>query len=338
MSRIDELVEFRIADISEADEIMQFIHDYWKPTHILARDKDFFLYEYGNGDKLNFLVAHDRSTNELIGIYGFYMYSSAESFANGTGDCAGGLSKVKDDCSIPFVGLEMYKKLPRILKSRSIIGVGLNFKTSYKLVSRALHMTVGKMKQYYRLSDCENYKIAVIKNKYISTLEDTKADFVEISSFEQYRECFNNDLNINRLPYKDNSYIEKRYFNHPVYKYHFLLINKSTMIVYRIITCNGSTAIRIVDILGNAENIVFAGLYFDQVMKEYKSEYVDIMENGVPDDLMRKAGFTELAHEGENIIPNYFEPYVPNIIDVYYDSSYANSLIFKADADQDRPS
>ena len=54
MNRFDEKYIFKIADMEELDDIMGFIREYWNKDHILANDKDFFLYEFQNGNKLNY--------------------------------------------------------------------------------------------------------------------------------------------------------------------------------------------------------------------------------------------------------------------------------------------
>ena len=45
-----------IASISEITNIMSYINSEWKEGHILARDKDFFKYEHGNKNQINFVM------------------------------------------------------------------------------------------------------------------------------------------------------------------------------------------------------------------------------------------------------------------------------------------
>ena len=51
------------AMLSDANEIMEFIDREWKKNHILATNKDFFLYEYASNNKLNFVVS--KSENKI---------------------------------------------------------------------------------------------------------------------------------------------------------------------------------------------------------------------------------------------------------------------------------
>ena len=63
--------QIRFAEVSDVEDIMSFIKNHWKEQHILAQNKPFFLYEYGNDKTINFAIARDVSTNELVGLCGF---------------------------------------------------------------------------------------------------------------------------------------------------------------------------------------------------------------------------------------------------------------------------
>ena len=49
----------RFATIENTDEIMNFINDNWKENHILARDKDFFLYEHQDNKRIDYVISYD---------------------------------------------------------------------------------------------------------------------------------------------------------------------------------------------------------------------------------------------------------------------------------------
>ena len=46
----------RFATIEDTEHIMMFIHINWKKNHILYRDKNFFLYEHQNNNKVNYCM------------------------------------------------------------------------------------------------------------------------------------------------------------------------------------------------------------------------------------------------------------------------------------------
>ena len=70
-NKYDEKYDIRLAEYDEIDEIMQFIDEYWRKDHILARDRSFFEYEMVNGERVNFVIAKDKDTNKIHGIHGF---------------------------------------------------------------------------------------------------------------------------------------------------------------------------------------------------------------------------------------------------------------------------
>ena len=72
-------------------------------------------------------------------------------------------------------------------------------------------------------------------------------------------------------------------------------------------------------------------------MYENQYEYIDLMAGTLPVELMSKSGFVLREPEDTNIIPTYFEPFVQENINIWYQKSDPDIVIFKADGDQDRP-
>ena len=62
---------------------------------------------------------------------------------------------------------------------------------------------------------------------------------------------------------------------------------------------------------------------------------------GVPINLLEEAGLTNRKNEEGLIIPNYFEPFVKENVDITYaykaDDHHPPIRLFKGDGDQDRP-
>ena len=75
VNKYDELYIFREAMINDADKLMSFIKEHWRANHILGNDRNFFLYEHGDGDKINFIICEDRNTSEIVGMQGCIPYS-----------------------------------------------------------------------------------------------------------------------------------------------------------------------------------------------------------------------------------------------------------------------
>jgi len=335
-NKFDELITFSIAKKDNVDEIMEFFYQYWSKTHILSTDKNFFEYEFGNeGGQINFLLARNKNSGELLGIYGFYPYNLK--MDSGLLDVAGGPSKVRPSCNIPFLGLEMYKRLPQLLGARTVIGVGLNENTSFQISSRLLKRYVGRMRHFYRLNNSGSYSVARINNEILLTInEPTQCELEEVTSINELLENLNVDSFTERVPFKDKGYIEKRYFNHPIYKYRIYVLKSHMALVTREIKVKGVTILRIVDVLGNLEFLKYVGKFLDRLLYENKYEYIDFVETGLSDDSLTRMGFVENIGD-INIIPNYFEPFIQSNVDIFFDSTNPSAVIFKADADQDRP-
>ena len=333
--RIDDLIRFRIASVSDCDEIMKFIASNVKRDHILATERSFFLYEYGNGDELNVLLAEDKNSGSIVGIYCYYPYSCTE---NGC-DLAGGISQVSRDCGIPLVGTVLYEKLKEFFNVRSIVSVGMKKNSSYEINRRRKDTYLGSLSQLYMLSGSGQYKIAAIKNETIPQItEHDQKELLLYEDADQMYASFDEERFKDRLPYKSREYVEHRYFNHPVYKYCMYGMGDNLVIVCREVRADGGKALRIVDILGDSTQIRYSGKALKTIMNENGYEYIDFMEFGMDETDILAAGFTKLELDGANIIPNYFEPFVQKNIEVLCCASLQPALIFKADADQDRPS
>ena len=55
---------------------MKFIRSEWDKKHILALNRKFFLYEYGNNSLVNFVIS--KINNKINGIQGFLKSSSSK--------------------------------------------------------------------------------------------------------------------------------------------------------------------------------------------------------------------------------------------------------------------
>ncbi len=335
MSKFDELIKVSIAKVSDADRIRRFVEEQIGREHIYSKNPDFFLYEFGNGESLNILIAEELSTEEICAIYAYYIYSDC----NGEYDMAGGISLVSRDCGTPLVGTALYEKLKEFYSVRSIVSVGMKKNTSFEINRRRKDTYLGSLSQFYMLSGKGQYKIAsIIEENVLSETEPEQKSIIPYKDVDQMYASFDESCFVNRLPYKSRKYINHRYFNHPIYKYNMYGMGDNLVLVCREVSANGGKALRIVDILGEVSNIRYLGNALKSLMDENGYEYIDLMEFGMDEADILAAGFTKLELTGANIIPNYFEPFVQKNIEILCCASLQPALIFKADADQDRPS
>jgi hypothetical protein len=340
MNAFDEKYTIRLAVKSDIDDIMNFIRDNWKEDHILATNKAFFCYEHEFGDKVNFMLAIEKETEEIEGILGFIQASLDEECK----DIWGVMWKVREN-SLPFLGVELKKRLIKETNCRCEIGVGANPKTAIPILKLILKYKVGKMNHFYQLADKEEYNIAIINNKKIVNIANNEKQnkLIRFDTIDGLINNYDFKKNIDKIPYKDSWYFNKRYFSHPVYKYLVWGINSTrcgieALLVGREIELKGTKILRIVDFVGNQDAL--SGLYVEmqELIHKNQYEYIDFYCYGIKKSLLEKSGFILRDEEDNNIIPNYFEPFVQNNIDIWVDSNRENVVMCKADGDQDRPS
>lgn len=324
----------RFANIDDIPSIMKFIDEQWKKNHILARDKDIFEWQYISNNKLNMVVGED-SDGCLQGILGYVPYAEGEDK-----DFALALWKANNGTS--FLGVQLLMFLLKEEPHRHMFCNGINVTTSEKIYHR-LGIKTGKLKQWYRLCDCSEYTIAKIEKKAIPNVNVTsKIRLIKTETYEELKKNTSEKFfDKSKIPYKSETYISKRYFEHPVYEYDvYGLENESgkfdSAIVFRIQECNGSRALRIIDFIGDYNLIYSITKQIEEIAKECGAEYIDIYEKGLDDSCLLKAGW-QLVGADENIIPNYFAPYTQCNVDINICTSTEDICIFKGDGDQDRP-
>lgn len=326
----------RFATLSDVDAIMNFINLHWKKEHILATNKDFFLYEYADDEKLNFVVATDNFSNEIVGLCGFI--KNTKELSNS--DIWGALWKVIKT-SNPMLGINILEFLNEKSGCKSFSSSGISKKTIP--IYDFLRYKTGKLNQYYKLNNKDNFHIAVVNEKIILAFnKNCNYTLQPLDNFQVVKHILNEIDNKTVFPYKDNWYIEKRYFNHPIYKYQvFGIKNEQTnsIVVAREIQQNGAKILRIVDFIGNTADISCIGQELQNLMDKNDYEYIDFYCSGIENKILNDAGFKLKDDTDLNCIPNYFEPFIQENVTIYYfTTNEAIFPIFKADGDQDRPS
>ncbi|AIQ15148.1 hypothetical protein [Paenibacillus durus] len=343
MNKFDEKYTIRFAEKADISSIMNFIEREWKSDHIFARNRDYLCYEHQFGDKVNYILAIDKATSNLEGILGFIEASRSEEHK----DIWGVMWKVREGKgNLPFLGIELMKRLMAETKCRAEIGVGANPKTSVPILKVMLGFHIDKMKHSYRLNgNTDEFKIAVINNKIILPVIPSVKQYrlQKFSSIDELTQHYDLERNKDMIPYKDAWYIERRYFQHPVYNYSVWGIQDkgqttSAILIGRGISINNSKVLRIIDYIG--DHSMLSGLYdeFGALLSSQGYEYIDFYYYGINEKHLTDAGFVLRDENDENIIPNYFEPFVQKNIDIWVNSSVSDVVICKGDGDQDRPS
>ncbi len=337
-NKYDEIYDIRLASVSDIPMIMEFVNRYWKKGHVIGVNRELFEYEYVHGDEVDFILAIKKEKATLEAIFGFIRCTRKRS-----GDIWGSMWMVNENGSnMSLLGIELSKRVYGLTGCSAYIGNGANPKTTVPIRKVYFRDKVARMKQFYWLnSNIGDYKIASINEPWIPE-KDEDAPVFHLKKFNTFTEL-NNEFDIDvvdGIPHKDTWYINHRYFQHPVYSYDIYGIDdgKKTRAIFmaREIAVNGSRVLRIVDYMGSHGMI--SGIYdaLKSLVREHGYEYVDFFEYGIPDEYIKKAGFRN-REDFDNIIPNYFEPFVQENIDIWVHYKKDGTTFFKGDGDQDRP-
>lgn len=343
MSKIDELYEIRLATINDVDAIMDFIRREWNENHILASNRELFLWqygctEYGNSRDINVLLMVSRSSGEIMGMQGFVQYSEEKI----SSQISTAIIKISPQIKIPMAGVELLRNQTSFVGSSGCFASGANPKTILPIYDKLFKHKTGIMQQFYVLNtNITEYKIADIKENWTPVYTNVGYSLHHIETMEELKDRFEIESCYDRLPVKSEQYFKKRYFEHPMYQYIVYGIfnpNKQCVgvVFTREICINGSKILRIVDYRGNLRELGNIGNCLEELMADNGYEYIDLMASDLDETLMKRSGFALLVPEGSNIIPNYFEPFERKNIKIYYHKS-VDVVIFKADGDQDRP-
>lgn len=325
----------RFAQEKDIDRIREFIGCYWKKkNHIFSRNRDFFEYEHCIDNEITFVISEDE-TGILNGILGYIPYGRKNR------DVMAVMWKVNHTAD-PILGIRILQYLLEYgdVRIAASPGIGKNTIGIY----RFLGYHVGKMTQWYRLGRRSEYRVARIEDDKIPQAAGKQLPLMEFQSFQELEKQFDFEKYSqgNPKPYKEKWYIEKRYFKHPIYQYRVFGIAGDddvveTVVIVRVMECNQAKIIRWIDCIGDLEKIRYIAKALDRLIEEEDAEYIDCLEAGLPDELLHGAGWLKVEQSG-NIIPNYFQPYVCENIDIYYFTTDENIILFKGDGDQDRPS
>ena len=326
----------RQAHMNEIDRIMMFLKQNWGENHVMANSRELMCYEHAWRDEFTFVLAEDNHTKKLYGVFGFLPYSDEE-----LRDMGGGIWKVIANPHF-LLGTEIFRYVQENMRCRMFADCGVNPKTKghRKLMG---HVNL-KLNQYYRLnSSVQVFSVADIKNRKISKkTNDISYKLIELKNMEEFKRNFNVTQYKEILPYKDNTYIEHRYFHHIKYRYKVMGIDKGgivdAVLIGREVAVGEKKIFRIIDFLGNDES--FSGTFdaWDSFLNRGSYEYVDFYEYGLDSESLSKAGFFKRDEDDINIIPNYFEPFEQKNVDILISTNvHENFRMFKGDGDQDRP-
>lgn len=329
------MITIRQAVYEDIPQIMKFIEEHWKKGHILARDRKFFEWQFVDGKEVNVFLGVDDEAGKIYGMLGIIKYSNCPN-----PDVSGSVWKTIKSPN-PVLGMELENFMFEKTQARYGCSAGLSNKANriYKMMG----MAPAVMDHYYRLADIEEYKIAKVTNKIIPQAEDSGYHLEPIHTVEEMKEIISEEVLANCIMSKDYIYIQKRYFDHPVYHYDIWKIvtkdgTSNSILITREEQAENSKVGKIIDFYGDLYDLGKIAFSLDHLMKEKQYEYMDVYSFGIPVQLYEQAGFVRCDMDSENIIPNYFHPYEQRNVTLHLmDLKIEGFRLFLGDGDQDRP-
>jgi hypothetical protein len=332
----------RFCERADVPAFMRFIDERWERGQILSQSRKVVDWQFYNSryDRYDILLGTDNASGEIIGIIG---YTPTYRFDDSIGDADKYIWlvgwKVRDDAPQTALGLQLMQAVFAAESTKNVGTVGM-VKRVEPLYS-AMKFQIGTLEHYFIANDCmAEYKL-LRGVRPISKPCDSAVDTVDLSqeaaldSF--FRQC-------GFWPLKTKGYYVTRYLKNPFYQYRIIgFLRKGEPVafaVYREVSATGAKALRVVDFCGDMNALCGAYSRFQILLQERGAEYVDMYCHGLDNAAVTRAGFTCRATEDGVVVPNYFEPYSPDNVEIYFayhletDRPYQ---IFKGDCDRDRP-
>lgn len=331
----------RKANIEDLPRLMQYVEAEWKSGHIFARDADFFRYEYQRDQSLNFIIS-ENCQGDINGMLGYLPASSADDC-----DVWTTMWKVSRDSGNPVLGIQLLQFL-KAQGHRTLMSLGINHKTIG--IYRYLGYSTGSMHHHF----LPNRTMRAFKIARIPTEKSQAERPFERSDSVRLRELSVADIPVDFLlrtaqdvqPGKDLGYVQRRYFNHPIYRYRVHGIERAgelaTVLVSRVVQVEAAAAWRMVDIIGDESLLPYVTYALHDHLVHENLEYLDLVSFGLCEPMLARAGLSKLDLSGDQtVIPNYFQPFMQKNVAIHFfvDGEISPNLrLFKADGDQDRPS
>lgn len=336
-----KIYDVRFCKKEELPLLLTFIKNHWQEDHIFLKSKEVLNFQHYDfqRSRYNFIIGYNKLSNEIDGLVGLIPISHYDPDLNMFNDTWGGIWKVRTDIKneeIANLGAKLFGIFDQY-NSHGSIGMSKIATILHKIRK----YKIGSLNQYFILNEkIKDHKVAIVKEYFRQidfprfSKEISISKIEDISSFKDFDDVYS--------PKKSINYLKNRFQRHPIYKYEFWEINDGiniAILVTRKIFLNNASVIRIVDVLGKLENFNSLFHQFQNILQNENSEYIDILNHGIAQEVFLKIGFEKLNLDGDLIIPNYFEPFFCKNIEINFAfRALDDYVIFKADADQDRPS
>jgi hypothetical protein len=330
-------------DREDIDDVVRFIDTYWESGHALATCRALLDWQHrdAGGEGYSFIIARRPQDRSVLGMLG---YIPTRRFDPALGaDAVVWLTmwKVRNDAGVAGLGLLLLQHLTRTEPHLAIGALGLNPATVP--LYRALGYRVGELHHYVRPNAAvESFELATL----VPATEKPAPGYSGLTAHRLTRDSQFDALAFSptdaSLPRKTPEYFRARYARHPLYSYEVIaLLNDGTpagLMAARTAEYGGRRALRIVDFVGAESVLAGTGQLVQRLLEELDAEYADVYNAGIDRRAFERAGFRRIDPDGPEIVPDHFEPFERRNVRLWFALKGPQpAILFKGDADQDRP-
>lgn len=343
----------RFAVLEDSPALIEFVRDHWSENHIFVRNSEVFSWQYAQEDgRLNMVLAEQENEDGvkiILGVLGFIPLGRFDP-ALGDGDVLLALWKVRDDIAPPGLGLRFLKLIQARLQPKVIGAIGIS--DMVKPIYRALGYTVDQLSQWALFNLEFKGRCAIAGNVPDDAFEPSGVASsslglvpVDGPDSEEMAGAIDTIASL-QSPKKSWAYVLARYIEHPWYDYSLRVVERGgrpvALVVWRMVECNGSRILRIVDIIGDTGWLSDSAQLLRAELASANAEYIDIMQTGTPGEVLARGGFVGPERYPDLILPNYFSPFEARNIHIHlayraFRPDAAPLRLYRADSDQDRP-
>jgi len=334
---VTNLYTLRLAKVDDRKNIMSFIKTNWLSTHILGHDKKFFNYLYLNEEKLQFILALDLN-NKIKGVLGFLQYFQN----NSRQDIFLALWKVIPNQNDPLLGVKLINYLKKKVPHRHIHCIGITRETTG--IYKFLGFEIGRLDHYVVFNPkCKLHLISKPPSSIKKITDNSSIKFVKEKNINSLIEKLSkSNFYYKKIPFKSLKFLSHRYKNHPYFSYIFYeILHKNLFfgfVVLRKVKYKTSEALRVIDIISADKNIEKIIKNISIVLKDHNCEYMDIYVSNLDKKNLLDSNFKLVSNEKNIIVPDYFEPFKQDNVEILYATTFTKKIIFfKGDGDKDHP-
>ena len=331
---------------SEIADVLRFIDEHWARGHVLVTCRALLDWQHRevNG-AYSFIVARRGDDRAVLGILGFI---PTRRFDPGLADRNViwlTTWRVRDDAGVAGLGLALLQHLRAVEPHVAIGAIGLNPATTP--IYQGLGYRVGELDHYVRPNArVERFALASFANHPGVTVgAAAPVGAIPLARDDFFERVVRLDRSAggDTIPQKTPEYFHARYLCHPVYSYVVVgLVDGGPVVgllALRVAEHAGHRALRIVDFLGHPGLLERLGEAVQSLLEAHDAEYADVYNAGIDPQMLERGGFRRIDPDGRDTVPDHFEPFERRNVRLSFSIKGRNAaVLFKGDADQDRPS